>query len=121
MAELDISFTSVCFVSTVILSLWHMQQLSYTYIHDVITPHPCTRSEVIGRVIVVIIMDTKIAKSGDLSTDQVVSTTNMSNLAKKLASLCLESRGGSRGGLGGSDKPPWAPKTTHCMYLSDLV
>ena len=32
--------------------------------------------------------------------------------------------GGSRegsGGSGGSDKPPWAPRTTHCMCLSGLV
>ena len=71
MAELDISFTSGCFVSTVILSLWHMQQLSYTYIHDVITPRTCVRGEVISRVViivVVVVMDIKIAKSGDLGT-----------------------------------------------------
>ena len=70
MAELDISFTSGCFVSTVILSLWHMQQLSYTYIHDVITLYTCVRGEVIGCVVVVVvvIMDTKIVKSGDLGT-----------------------------------------------------
>ena len=71
MAELDISFTSACFVSTVILSLWRMQQLSYTYIHDVITPRTCARGEVIGRVVIVVVivvMDTKIAKSGDPGT-----------------------------------------------------
>ena len=70
MAELDTSFTSGCFVSTVILSLWHMQQLSYTYIHDVITLRTCAMGEVISRVIivVVVVMDTKIAKSRDLGT-----------------------------------------------------
>ena len=68
MAELDTSFTSACFVSTVILSLWHMQQLSYTYTHDVITPRICVRGEVIGCVVVVVILDTKITKSGDLGT-----------------------------------------------------
>ena len=31
------------------------------------------------------------------------------------------SRGGFRGGSGGSDEPPSAPKTTHCMCLSGLV
>ena len=30
-AELDTSFTSAYLASTVILSLWHMQQLSHTY------------------------------------------------------------------------------------------
>ena len=26
-------------------------------------------------------------------------------------------RGGSRGGSGGSNEPPWAPKTTHCTCV----
>ena len=35
---------------------------------EIITPRACARGKMIGYVVVVIVVDTKIAKSGDLGT-----------------------------------------------------
>ena len=51
-AELDTSFTSACLASAVILSLWHMQQLSHTYAIMLQYHNFCGLLECCGEVII---------------------------------------------------------------------
>ena len=57
---------------------------------SIFTLHTCARGKVIARVVVVVIVDTKTTKSGDLGTCQ---NEYYVKFAEKLASVCSESSG----------------------------
>ena len=57
-----------------------------------ITPRTCARGKVIGHIVIVVVMDKKITKSGDLGT-WVSCKHDYVEFGKKLASVCSESSG----------------------------
>ena len=74
-----------------------MQLCHILYKYDVwsvTTLHVCARGKVIGRiVVVVIIVDTKITKSGDLGTWPSRKHNEYVEFGEKLASVCSELSG----------------------------
>ena len=63
----------------------------FTEVIIIITPRACARGKVIGRVVVVVVVSTKIAISRDIDVQATRKHNESIQFGKKLASVCVKS------------------------------